>query len=625
MNHMKQTLKFLLSVLLVSMLGVANCSKYETGGSSTNAFLIGNYINGLVQSAITGNCAISLNMGSLYAGAILQGAVSGTNFTATQFLSAAGATSFESLGYGTSTTTQAFAYSLVPYNKKYDAFLNTTTGWTEANRNAALASQKASTDMAALVGATAVFTANYTSFSATAAGAVTAFFAGFSTAEQTAIAAAFTAIGQGANYGSAALITTQINGLSTGATAASWGGIATTIGTTAVGSAYVARNAWRSGIALLGCARIPRSSCNLAGISTSNLETDISGQIGVVNALFTTPECRKGTTGSATSSTRILTAAFAGLDKNRTVRLLNGSTYQNVTLTTDTPSELATAYGATEGGTTSAAAFANTLIASKAYPKSSALAQLGFSTAFPLATGATAYPVTTGTAVPSSQTTNSTTDATATTGSIPWYGGSNIAFSVVSSCENIGLGGVGPTPYTSSTTSTTGLPAMNTTQVDTTASSANRKALTGVNEILYAFSTNNAAATVYAALNGATYTSTAGAFPVTYNAGSIQASEDSIACNRALRGTFSINAALNLGTKLPVINTASGDGASTSLLTACIYGGTTTTRTGQAAALNSSLLNITSCPKAAQGASATFGEYGLQSFSATNGYPNGKD
>ena len=52
--------------------------------------------------------------------------------------------------------------------------------------------------MAALVGATAVFTANHTSFNATAAGSCNSFLCRFSTAEQTAIAAAFTAIGQGA-------------------------------------------------------------------------------------------------------------------------------------------------------------------------------------------------------------------------------------------------------------------------------------------------------------------------------------------------------------------------------------------------------------------------------------------
>ena len=66
MNHMKQTLKFLSSVLLISLLGLVNCHKYETGGSPANGFLVGTLINGLVQSGISGNCAISVNGAGLW-------------------------------------------------------------------------------------------------------------------------------------------------------------------------------------------------------------------------------------------------------------------------------------------------------------------------------------------------------------------------------------------------------------------------------------------------------------------------------------------------------------------------------------------------------------------------------
>ncbi len=90
---MKKTLKFLSSVLLISTLGLVNCHKYETGGSAANGYIVGQYINGLIQSATTGNCAISVNLGSLYAGAIVQGAAgSNTNFLASSYEASTGST-----------------------------------------------------------------------------------------------------------------------------------------------------------------------------------------------------------------------------------------------------------------------------------------------------------------------------------------------------------------------------------------------------------------------------------------------------------------------------------------------------------------------------------------------------
>jgi len=90
---MKKTLKFLSSALLISTLGLVNCHKYETGGSAANGYIVGQYINGLIQSATTGNCAISVNLGSLYAGAIVQGAAaSSTNFLASNYEASTGST-----------------------------------------------------------------------------------------------------------------------------------------------------------------------------------------------------------------------------------------------------------------------------------------------------------------------------------------------------------------------------------------------------------------------------------------------------------------------------------------------------------------------------------------------------
>lgn len=637
---MKKTLKFLSSILLISTLGLVNCHKYETGGSSTNGYLIGSYINGLIRTAVTGNCAISLNLASLYAGAIFQGAVSSTTtFTQTQYENASG-TTITAQGYS--------SYALVPFNKKYDAFLNNTSAWTESLRNTSLATAKASTDLAAISGAALILTSSNTSSPPTnifngrtsATDSLKTFWDTFSTAEKTALATAgsttvatidgvlattgttfqtnahalFGAVlcNAGAASGASGNTSTACNASTAGYSA----------GASSVASAYMARSSWRSGMALLGCSRIPRSSCSLSAISTASLSADISGQANVANTLINTAECRKNTSTN-TTPTRILTALFAGLSKD-TVVTQGGFTYQNSTLNADgSATTLASVYGATEGsGDSSSTAFARTLIASKAYPKSSALASLGFGSAFPLATGATAYPVTTGTAVPTSQTANNTTDATSTAGQVPWYGGSNINLTPVTSCESLGLGSVGPTPVTTtvgSTTAPTGtLPAMTSGTVDTSTTQANRKVLTDVKEILYAFSSQNTAASTYAALNGVTYSNaTGGVMPVTTTGAGTQGYEDAVACNTALRKTVSISSALGVGTSLASISAASGDGSASTLLTACIYGGTTTSRTSAAAILASSLFNITSCPTAAAAGASTFGEYGLTSLSTT--------
>lgn len=629
---MKKTLKFLSSVLLISLLGFANCSKYSTGGNGTNGYLVSSYINGLIRTAVSGNCAISLNLGALYAGAILQGAVGNTtNFTETQYIAAS----------GTTTTAQGYSsYAVVPYQKKYDAFLNTATGWAATDRNTALARQKAQVDSAAILGAVAVLIGgNAANSTAATQAALNALYDGFSTAEKTAMVTTTTGISNLATLGvtsvtalDATITTTTGSGLA--------GGIAAFGGSAAVAPAYMARSSWRNGMALMGCSRIPRSSCNLAAIATGNRAVDIKGQATVAGILINTPECRKNTSTN-TSPTRFLTALFAGLDKDVVVNEA-GFTYQNQTLQPDriTQTSLASVYGATEGGVTQATSWASSIaatslgqpiISSKAYPKSSALASLGFASAFPLASGATAYPVTAGTAVPTSQTVETDATADAAAPNIPWYGGANINLTPVASCEALGMGSVGPTPITGAVTTTTTtlpsgtLPAMTTATVDTSTTAASRKPLSDVREILYAFSSQNTAASTYASLNGVAYTNaTGGVLPVTTIGAGTQGYTDAVACNTALRKNLPISSALGVGTSLPVISTASGDGSASTLLTACIYGGTATTRTAAASVLTTSLLNITSCPTAAAAGAATFGEYGLQSLSTAT-TPNAID
>lgn len=625
---MKKTFKFLSFLLLLSTLAIANCSKYSTGGSMTNGAVVASYVNSLVRSAVTGNCAISLNLGSLYAGAILQGAVGNT----TIFPQA----SYEAAS-GTTVTTQGYTnYASVPYNRKYDAFLTNTTSWTATTRNTALASQKAQVDSYALIGAVFTITSGGATINTTTQAAVSAFYATFGTAEKTAMVTTTT----GVNTLSSLLGITSVTALDSTITTTSGsnllGALATlapTIGGSSAGAGqitaahYLYRSSWRSGLALMGCSRIPRSSCTLGAISTATQVADITGQAGVANTLINTSECRKNSS-STLSPTRILTTLFAGLSKDRVVTE-GGFTYQNSTLNPDgSSSSLTTVYGATEGGqpSTITGAFntwttTNPIIASSAYPKSGALTSLGFSTAFPLTSGTTAYGVTTGTAVPTSQTAQTDASAATTTTTIPWYGGSNINLNTVTSCESIGLGTVGPTPLTGAVggtnLGTATLPAMNTSQVDSPTSGANRKPLTDVKEIIYAFSSANTAATVYATLSGVAYTNaTGGVNPVTTTVTTQQGFDDALACNTAMRKTVTISSTLGVGTSLASINTAYGDGNASALLTTCIYGGTSSSRTTAAAILGASLSNITSCPASAISGAAAFGEYGLTSLTS---------
>lgn len=132
---MKQTLKFLSSVLLISLLGLVNCHKYETGGSPANGFLVGTLINGLVQSGISGNCAISVNGAGLWYGKIIESAVTAGKTKNTQ-----SAFYFDKVDYqnATGTTVTDSEWLNMSYNTRYDGFFKTGSVWTVAKRNESL-------------------------------------------------------------------------------------------------------------------------------------------------------------------------------------------------------------------------------------------------------------------------------------------------------------------------------------------------------------------------------------------------------------------------------------------------------------------------------------------------------
>ena len=734
---MKQTLKFLSSVLLISMLGLVNCHKYETGGSPTNGYLVGTYINGLVRSATTGNCAISVNLGSLYAGAIVQtaagsasafpaakyvavttesgttlalqgysattlqtataqanavasvatlialtagsasatcqaagtaaavcnGAVGTAGGTLSALLLAANTTGASAAsitagvpatasasaiaaanaatGAGTTTASTAAAttvantataadaiyklvptnaiYVNVPYNKKYDAFLTNSadgTSWTNALRATTIASQKVSTDLTALAGSllspyftiinTAVSAGTFTAATVTTAQAaaqasMNTFYATFSTAEKLAMAQALgssntvttldtlvanasttqiyntgtanSAVSGTGTFGSIAcaagggnsgvVILLNTNTCVSGINAA-FGTVNTgsfTTGLTTAGTAYLARLSYAKGAALMACARVPRTSCTASSLLTSTRDADVASLVNNYQTINATAECRKPSTGVLAA---VLSQGATGLPKeatflgkNTTVNLGGGRIYQNTA-----------AAGGSEGSTTGLSSTG--ILAEKAYPKSGALLGIAatFTTAHPMNSGTTPYDTAT------------------------FYGGSNINVANVTSCDALGLGNYGPTPIK---------PTDSLTTVNS------KKTLTDVKEVVYAFSTNNTVAKAYE-------TAIATTSPFT-------ATVDAIACNRQMRKLTPISSLLNVGTTLADLNTTSGDGGATSLVTACVYGADSATRTVVSTTLGTTLPGLDSCPVAASSGASSFGATGLTTYTS---FPDGQ-
>ncbi|MCC6275841.1 MAG: hypothetical protein IT569_08275, partial [Leptospiraceae bacterium] len=107
-------MKNLKLITLTSLLAIgilANCHKREIGGNQANGAILGQLVGGLGK----GNCALNINLTTLYSGAIIQTAVAtSTIFTQTDYEAAIGAT-ISSQGYS--------SYASVPYNRKYDAFI----------------------------------------------------------------------------------------------------------------------------------------------------------------------------------------------------------------------------------------------------------------------------------------------------------------------------------------------------------------------------------------------------------------------------------------------------------------------------------------------------------------------
>lgn len=531
-------MKNLKLITLTSLLAIgilANCYKREIGGNQANGAILGQLVGGLGK----GNCAISLNLNSLYAGAVYAAAInnSTTTFTEAQYVAAS----------GTTLAAQGFSsISTVPYNRKYDAFVNPASGqttFTTTTRDASLATAKKNVDAGAYLGvAAAVCSASPSATNAVIAAKLSAFRTGTSailtTTEATDVNTVLTSAGiAGGTTTFEAAITCPVASSPFSAAYTAFGGA------TQTASMYLAKVASVKGGAILACSRIPKASCSLDGISTKTRSAAISSQAAIFETVMSTPDCRKP---EAAFDSKFAKSLYVGLSNGAKVNLtsISGGIY--------------TADGSNEGSTSSYSA--NNILPEQSYPVSTALMAISsnFANAFPLATGTTAY--------------NSTT----------WRGGSNVNFVSADSCEGLGL-----------------LPAVNPAPAAATA-----KYLTDAKEIAYAFSTNGLAASAYYTYMGTNSASTA--------------TNDGIACNRALRKKFSVPSVLGGGT-LADLGTVSGDGGATGLVTTCVYGGDSTNRGTIVSLLSSTLSGIAECPTAAQTGSSLFGDTGVKSW---NTYPN---
>lgn len=540
-----------------------NCHKSSDGNDGGAKILL---MAQQVASAASGGCAINVNLGGLYAGSIYSAAIS-TQFSQSEYEAASGST----------VTAQGFSsYAAVPYNRKYDAFVKTGGTYTTTNRNADIASGKAIADASAYLGqAAALCSAN----AATPGATIQAALAGFRTAstsvsgslsstEATAMEAALVTLGTSSATIEAGF--TSCAGLGQ-AVYNTLGGAATTA------SVYFARLNYATGSAMMACTRIPRSQCNLGAISTATRSAGIGSVVRAHEMFLNYADCRKPVASFAEGVLRYQTT---GLPSTTPIPAVTSALDSTVGF------RIRGAYKNSIANEGSASSFqGNQIYAENAYPISSALAQTApsFTALFPLTSGNAAFDTTT------------------------WRSGGNISLVTVDSCEAIGLGGVGPIPVKAS---------------DNYATVDNKKNLTEAKEISYAFSDNAAVATAYLGTYTLATTGAAGYITAAITGAATSIATDTIACNKAMRNAFTVSGALG-GGKLPVIDVAFGDGQRSSLFTACLYGGSSTSRTTIGSILGTSvtsLSGITDCPSTASTAATAFPKNGTAASFTT--FPN---
>lgn len=467
---------FFLSILILFSI---SCGKrLQSSGNQANAYLLADSI----RQASTGNCAISINLESLYHGAIVKRAVN------------SGSSMSEGFGVVTTQTPNVFDladysaatgenidpndWTSISYNRKFDAFWTNGGVWNDEARNAVLKRSATYINSASVLGAFIVTAKAITNNNPTAVcgnataytplfAAVDAFYNTFSSEEKTDMDSAngFQAVLNGPlTY--AAIKSTIENG----------GGSCNTLignlnGQSTFGSAYLAGQARKNGAALLACTRIPRSGCSFAGLTTASLEDAKKFQAAVYEALQNNGDCRKPTDAFMINNAN---SFFRGLSEKDELKAA-GITFKGGMKIKDVGPNDTLSQGSTTGFS------GNILYAKKAYPLSSTLASVSanFVDAFPLKEGTTPY--------------NDTT----------FSGGSNVNAKAVESCDTLGLA-VNPVPNAGDST---------------------RKKLTPPAEIVYALSVQGVAARTYSIINASL--------------------PDAVACNKSFRHKFQVPPSLN--------------------------------------------------------------------------------
>jgi len=437
-------LKFSLFILLSFVL--TSCGKrLDTSSSSpAKAYLLAQQIN----SAATGNCAISINLEALYHGNVVKTAInSGQASVDTDY--------FDLSDYNSVTNENIASgdWSTLSYNRKYDAFWK----WDETKRKTALKTAASIVNAASVFGAAYIIGTSLGASTACGSGnanyvaAVEAYFNQFSSAEQTEMNTSgkgFNSVVQGFPNplnilfgGITNFATFKTNLLQSNCSvflSIPSNSLATPI------SAYLAGLSRKNGAGLLACARIPRSSCNFGGLTTASLEKAKEFQAQVYEALQNNGDCRKPTDNFMKGKADSFFRGLSSKDKLKAAGIeFSGGMQLN-----DTGTKLSE--GDPKGF------IGNNLYASSAYPLSSALASINpsLADAFPLKEGTVAY---------SDELFN---------------GGSNVNTKTVDSCDTLGLA-TGPT---------------------ITSPDSSRKKLTSPAEIAYSLSVQGSAAATYASI-----------------------------------------------------------------------------------------------------------------------------
>ncbi|MCB1192185.1 MAG: hypothetical protein H7A23_24300 [Leptospiraceae bacterium] len=611
---MKSMMKLFLSFLLAMSISFSTntCSTDKTGGLA-NGLLLGL----LVRSQASGTCGISINSSGLWYGhiaryAVLSGVgtfnattspyVPGTLTSSTDFVfdmedynQVAG----ETVASGTSSS----QWTGLPYNKRYDAFYNTSgSSWNTATDGSTsgaqpvLAVARGKALWGALIGyAYLVCAADSTTSSTALQSAMTSFYNNLDANEQGEvdffISYSTSNIGFGALGSTSATnriasatctnLTSAVYPLdyahyghmANGGASSSYTSSATAItaGVAEAVTLYYKRKS--AGTAIFACAQIPKTSCSYDSLTTKNRGNDLTDNVKVFNNLVQNSECKN--TDNTNSLWGLAFKIFKGLPNNYGILALRESA--------SAPGS-SWAFQNYDDNAATASFYGNKILATEGYPKFGTLVDMGFGDLMPVLNQKQNSINSSSTTSPSNYSTFDDTysgkyccekngdDAsnytftkgsgatmsysTSTTKPLFSKGVNLKVTSITESCSSLGLN-YGPYPN---------------------APAPMKRLLTPVKEIYYSFSIEGKAAQAYANFSDTSTTSVTGITSPSFaaNIAYVQPTyNDAVSCNKSFRKKTEVPEAIggarpsNLLDELAV---PYGDGNATSLISICVYG-----------------------------------------------------